>query len=123
MALVTALSTLNPVAPNPGNGPSLDTTTLRKLIKAKTDQDVIRCLGCGNCNLPQIQEEMDVSVDSLIQMVLENDEDVLTTRTLWSDRVLKSIRYSCKRGLNLKDIFLALRSEAQARSLPGSVKL
>ena len=93
------------------------TETLRTIIKVETSQDVIRCLGCGTCNINRPQEEFDVSLDSLIRMVLEDDEDALTTRTLWSDTVLKSVRYACKRGLNLQDIFLVLRGEAQRRDL------
>lgn len=91
--------------------------TLRSIIKSQTSQDVIRCLGCGTCNINRPQEEFDVSLDSLIRMVLEDDEESLTTRTLWSDTVLKSVRYACKRGLNLEEIFLALRNEAATRDL------
>ena len=103
--------------PHVSNQEPVQPETLRRIIKAKTSQDVVRCLGCGTCNINRPQEEFDVSLDSLIRMVLEDDEDSLTTRTLWSDSVLKSIRYACKRGLNLEEIFLALRSEALARDL------
>ena len=86
--------------------------SLRKMVLAETDQDVLRCHGCGSCNLRQQLDELDISLDSLIQMVLQNDNEVLTSRTLWSDSVLESIQYACQRGLNLRAIFQALRTEA-----------
>jgi heterodisulfide reductase subunit C len=106
--------------PNPGPDQTEGAVSLRKMVKEKIGQDVIRCLGCGVCNTHQHHEEMDVSVDSLVQMILEDDEDVLSTRTLWSDTVLESMRNNCKRGLNLRYILLSLRSEAQSRGLTRS---
>jgi heterodisulfide reductase subunit C len=85
---------------------------LRKMILVETNQDVMRCHGCGSCNLHQHVDDVDISLDSLVQMVLQNDPEVLTTKTLWSDEVLESIYYACQRGLNLRAIFLALREEA-----------
>lgn len=91
--------------------------SLRKLVLENTHQDVSRCRSCGSCNLKQNIEEMDISLDSLIQLVLLNDEEVLTSRTLWSDEVFTAIEYSCQRGLDLRSIFLVLRAEASRRKL------
>jgi hypothetical protein len=52
-----------------------------------------------------------------LKMVMFDDEEVLTCRTVWSDRVLDHAAHACKRGLNLKAILLALRSEARLRGL------
>ena len=91
--------------------------SLRRIIRAKTGQNVGRCLGCGTCNINRPQEEFDVSLDSLIQMVLEDDEEVLSTRTLWSETVFDSVRYACQRGLNLQEIFHILRIVAKDRHI------
>ena len=93
------------------------TLPLRTLIKVKTGQDVIRCLGCGTCNINRPIEDLDVSLDSIIRMILDDDEDALSTRTLWSETVIKSIRFACKRGLNLQDIFQIMRIEARKRGV------
>jgi heterodisulfide reductase subunit C len=85
---------------------------LRKIVLAETNQDVHRCEGCGSCNFKQQFDDIDISLDCLVQMVLLNDVEVLTTRTLWSDTVLESIQYACRRGLDLRAIFQALRLEA-----------
>jgi hypothetical protein len=60
---------------------------------------------------------MDVSLESLIQLALQDDEDVFTCQTLWSEEVLGSIQYACQRGLDLRAVVLALRSEAIRRNL------
>lgn len=52
-----------------------------------------------------------------MQMVLFNDEEVLTTRTLWSDQVLVISRRACFNGLDLSKVILALREEARARKV------
>jgi len=86
--------------------------SLRKIVLVETNQDVHRCEGCGSCNFRQQFDDVDISLDCLVQMVLLNDVEVLTTRTLWSDSVLESIQYACRRGLDLRAIFQALRMEA-----------
>jgi hypothetical protein len=53
----------------------------------------------------------------LVQMLLENDEEVLTSKTLWSDRVLKSARSMCLSTMDMPAIMLALRDEARKRGL------
>jgi heterodisulfide reductase subunit C len=53
----------------------------------------------------------------MIQMVMSNDEEVLTTRTLWSDCVLTKARLACNRGIDISAVMHALRAEAQRRGL------
>jgi hypothetical protein len=91
--------------------------SLRKLLLESTGQDVSRCRGCGSCNSRQNFTALDISLDSLIQLVIQDDEEVLTSRTLWSDEVYEAIYYSCQRGLDLRAIFDALRAEANFRNL------
>jgi heterodisulfide reductase subunit C len=90
--------------------------TLRRLILTKTGQDVQKCRGCQLCNTDSIGN-MDIPLDSLIQLVILNDEEVLTSRTLWSDEVLHSAHDACARELDLEKILLVLREEAVKRGL------
>jgi hypothetical protein len=90
--------------------------SLHKTVKSATGQDVYLCQGCQECNLPH-DEEQDIPLGSLIQLVLMDDEEVLTCRTLWSDKVLDDSGKACKRGLQLRAILLALRNEAQERGV------
>jgi heterodisulfide reductase subunit C len=46
-----------------------------------------------------------------------NDEEVLSSRTLWSDEVLYASREACTRELNLEKILLVLREEAIRRGV------
>jgi len=78
--------------------------------------DVTRCRGCQLCN-EEYSRDQDIPLDSLIQLVIMNDEEVLTARTLWSDEVLKHARQACARELDLEKILLVLRQEAIRRGL------
>jgi hypothetical protein len=91
-------------------------SSLHKTVKAATGQDVHLCQGCQECNLPH-DEEQDIPLGSLIQLVLMDDEEVLTCRTLWSDKVLEAAGKACKRNLQLRAILLSLREEARQRGL------
>ncbi len=90
--------------------------SLRRLILTKTGQDVQRCRGCQMCHCESCPDQ-DIPLDSLIQLILMNDEEILTSRTLWSDPVLQSARDACVRELDLEAILLALREEALRRGL------
>ncbi len=90
--------------------------SLRRVILSKTGQDVQRCRGCQLCN-GEYGSDQDIPLDSLIQLVIMNDEEVLTSRTLWSDEVLRSAHDACARELDLEKILLVLREEAISRGL------
>jgi heterodisulfide reductase subunit C len=90
--------------------------TLRRLIFNETGQDVQRCRGCQLCN-GEFSLDQDIPLDSLVQLVIMNDEEVLTSRTLWSDEVLIAARDACARELDLEKILLVLREEAIRRGL------
>ncbi len=96
--------------------------SLRRLILTKTGQDVTRCRGCQLCN-NEYSHDQDIPLDSLIQLVIMNDEEVLTSRTLWSDEVLHSAREACVRELNMEQILLVLREEAIRRGLVNQLEL
>jgi heterodisulfide reductase subunit C len=86
------------------------------MILSKTGQDVQRCRGCQLCN-EQYSPDQDIPLDSLVQLILMNDEEVLTSRTVWSDEVLQAAKDACVRELNLDQILLVLREEALKRGL------
>ncbi|OGO11556.1 MAG: hypothetical protein A2Y53_04255 [Chloroflexi bacterium RBG_16_47_49] len=90
--------------------------SLRRLILTKTGQDVSRCRGCRLCD-EEYSREQDIPLYSLIQLILMNDEEVLTSRTLWSDEVLRCARDACTRELDLEKILLVLREESIRRGL------
>lgn len=90
--------------------------SFRRLILSKTGQDINRCRGCQLCN-GDYSREQDIPLDSLVQLIIMNDEDVLTSRTLWSDDVLQSARTACARELDLEKILLVLREEAIRRGV------
>jgi heterodisulfide reductase subunit C len=90
--------------------------SLRKLILTKTGQDVQRCRGCQLCN-EQYSHEQDIPLDSLIQLIIMNDDEVLTSRTVWSDEVLQHAGEACARELDLVKILMALREEAVRRGM------
>jgi hypothetical protein len=90
--------------------------SLRRIVKDATGQDVYLCQGCQDCEIPS-NGDMDIPLGSLVQMVIFDDEELLTSNTLWSDYVVQSARYACKKGLDLQAILWALRQEAQKRSI------
>jgi len=67
-------------------------------------------------NEQYIIDTMDISIETLVQMVLWNDEEVLTSRTLWSSAVYDALQHACVQGLNLQAIVTSLRKEAVKRS-------
>jgi hypothetical protein len=91
-------------------------TSLRRTVKNATGQDVYLCRGCRLCDI-EADDEMDVPLTTILQMVMYDDDEVLTCRTLWSDRVLVQASRACKRGLNLHNILMALREEANQRNI------
>jgi hypothetical protein len=123
--------------------PPREALSLRKLVQLKAGQDVRRCRDCAKCNarineqhlidsmdisletlvqmVLRINEQhlidsMDISLQTLVQMVLWNDEEVLTSRTLWSPEVYDALLHACIQGLNLQSVVTTLREEASKRS-------
>jgi heterodisulfide reductase subunit C len=90
--------------------------SLRRIVKDATNQDVYKCQACQDCELMN-SAGLDIPLGSLVQMVMYDDEEALTCRTLWSDAVLAAARHACKRGLNLQSVILALRNEALKRGV------
>lgn len=86
-------------------------STLRRIVKDKTNQDVYKCQGCLDCE-PPAGNDADIPVGSMVQMIIQDDREVLSCRTLWSEDVLREARHCCLRGLNIESIILALRDEA-----------
>jgi heterodisulfide reductase subunit C len=59
----------------------------------------------------------DVSLEMMMQLVMQDDEEVLTSKTLWSDVALKRARQMCVSTMDVAAIMLALRAEAKRRGL------
>lgn len=92
--------------------------SLKKIVKTTTGQDISRCQVCLDCEV-SCPDDLDIPIGSMIHMVMLNDDEVLTTRTLWSDCVLGKARQACNRGIDISAVMLALRQEAARRGLPG----
>jgi len=90
--------------------------TLKRIVKEASGQDVSRCQACLDCEV-SCPEDMDIPVGSMIQMIMFDDEEILTSRTLWSDCVLAKARLACHRGIDISAVMQALREEAQRRGL------
>ncbi|HEY3310106.1 MAG TPA: hypothetical protein VGK00_00575 [Anaerolineales bacterium] len=89
--------------------------SLHHIVKSATGQDVYRCRECQLCDISP-DGDMDVPLTTILKMIMFDDEEVLTCRTVWSERVFLESSHACKRGLNLQSILLALRSEASLRN-------
>ena len=90
--------------------------SLKRIVKNATGQDVSRCQACLDCEV-SCPDDMDIPVGSMIQMVMFDDEEILTSRTLWSDCVLAKARLACSRGIDISAVMNALREEATRRGL------
>lgn len=91
--------------------------TLKRIVKEASGQDISRCQACLDCEVSCPADELDIPVGSMIQMVMFDDEEILTSRTLWSDCVLSKARLACSRGINISAVMVALREEALRRGL------
>jgi heterodisulfide reductase subunit C len=90
--------------------------SLRRIVKETSGQDVSRCQACLDCEVA-CPDDMDIPVGSMIQMIMFDDEEILTSRTLWSDCALAKARLACHRGIDISAVMRALREEAARRGL------
>jgi len=90
--------------------------SLKRIVKDATGQDVSRCQACLDCEVT-CPDDMDIPVGSMIQMIMFDDDEILTSRTLWSDCVLAKARLACHRGIDIAAVMRALRAEAQRRGI------
>ena len=90
--------------------------TLRQVVREVTGYDVRRCGRCSYC-VHFVTPEDDLSLETMMQLVMQNDEEVLTSKTLWSDEALKRARQMCVSTMDVAAIMLALRKEARRRGL------
>jgi hypothetical protein len=92
--------------------------SLRRIVRDSTGINLYECRLCADCDLADVAVNLqDVSLSTLIQMVTMDDEQVLSTRTLWSDEVLEASTFACKRGLDLHAVMLILREESVRRGM------
>ena len=90
--------------------------SLRQIVREATGYDVRRCGRCSYC-VHFVTPDDDVSLEMMMQLVMQNDEEVLTSRTLWSDEALRRARMMCVSTMDVQKIMLALREEARRRGL------
>jgi heterodisulfide reductase subunit C len=90
--------------------------SLRQVVREATGYDVRRCGRCSYC-VHFVTPDDDVSLEMMMQLVMQDDEEVLTSKTLWSDAALKRARQMCISTMDVAAIMLALRDEAKRRGL------
>jgi hypothetical protein len=93
--------------------------SLRAIVLEATGQDVRQCRHCAACD-GALGSDQDMGMETLLRLVQLDEEEVLASRTLWSDRVLEVSRSACIRGLDLPSVLLVLREEARKRGLAPS---
>lgn len=81
--------------------------SLYRLVKTATAQNVYKCQNCLTCDISAA--DMDIPLPSLVQMVIADDAEVLSARTLWSDDVFAKSRFACQKGLDLQAVIAELR--------------
>ena len=96
--------------------PFLRPPPLRTVVLAATGQDVRQCQNCACCDIIDC-DDLDLAIYELVQMVIMNDERVLTSRTVWSDAVFQAAQKICVYDLDVQPVILALRNEARRRGL------
>jgi len=89
---------------------------LRQIVRDATGYDVRRCGRCSYC-VHLVTPEDDLSLENMMQLVMQDDEEVLTSKTLWSDAALNRARRMCVSTMDVQKIMLALRDEARRRGL------
>jgi heterodisulfide reductase subunit C len=90
--------------------------SLRAAILAATGQDIRRCGRCSFC-AAYVAPDEDLSLESVLQLAVMDDDEALTSRTLWSEAALREADARCPGRLKLGPILLALRQEARQRGL------
>jgi len=96
------------------------TTSLLTTVLNATGQDLRPCWVCSQCSTA-LEPDMDLSIENLMRMILLDDGEVLESRTLWSGRVLSRAPHLCPMGLNLEEVFLALREEGWRRGVVETI--
>ncbi len=93
--------------------------TWREVVRQATGYDVRRCGRCSYC-VHFATPDDDLSLEAMMQLIMQNDEEVLTSKTLWSDEALRRARRMCVSTMDVTAIMLALRDEARRRGLAAS---
>jgi heterodisulfide reductase subunit C len=93
-----------------------DGQSLRQIVRDATGYDVRRCGRCSYC-VHFVTPDDDLSLENMMQLVMQDDDEVLTSKTLWSDAALKRARAMCVSTMDVQKIMLTLRDEARRRGL------
>ena len=93
-----------------------DGKSLRQIVRDATGYDVRRCGRCSYC-VHFVTPDDDLSLEMLMQLVMQDDDDVLTSKTLWSDKALRRAKTMCVSTMDVQQIMLVLRAEARRRGL------
>lgn len=94
---------------------TISSLSLRRIL-LNQGIDLRRCRSCGVCSeIVFPAEEADLAMGIIVQLVLLNDDEVFTSRTIWSDMVLEASDTLCPNGIDLSKVIHTLREEAASR--------
>ncbi len=94
---------------------TISSLSLRRVL-LQQGVDLRRCRTCGVCSETVFSdEEADLALGIVVQLVLLNDPEVFTSRTIWSDTVLEASDTLCPNGIDLAKVIQTLREEAVSR--------
>jgi len=78
---------------------TISSLSLRRIL-LQQGVDLRRCRTCGVCSETVFpDEEADLALGIVVQLVLLNDPEVFTSRTIWSDMVLDTADTLCPNKL------------------------
>ncbi len=89
---------------------------LRFIVLNQSGQDVSNCSQCECCEC-QFSLHWDLRPCQVIQMIREDDEQVLSSKTVWSCQDCQECHMDCPNDIDFGAIAYALRQEAQKRGI------
>ena len=94
---------------------AISSLSLRRVL-LQQGVDLRLCRSCGVCSeYTFTDEEADLALGIVVQLVLLNDPEVFTSRTIWSDEVVEAAGTLCPNGVDLKVVLQTLREQAVLR--------
>ena len=93
---------------------------LRFIVLNQSGQDVGDCSQCECCEC-QFSLRWDLRPCEVIQLVRNNDEQVLASRTVWNCQDCQECHMDCPNDIDFGALAYALRQEAQKRGIISPV--
>jgi heterodisulfide reductase subunit C len=89
---------------------------LRFIVLNQSGQDINDCSQCECCEC-QFSSRWDLRPCEVIQLIRNNDERVLSSRTIWNCQDCSTCQANCPNEIDFGAIANALRQEAHKRGI------